>query len=201
MRNYKEKVYNSIYGHEKSSYESPYGFVAFVYKILKKREVNRYQVAYDLLPSIRDGRLLDVGYGNGDLIFICRSKFRECYGVDISLARVERAKRHALEKHIDCLYFYEYDVDKGLPFSDSFFDAVTCIAVLEHVFNPPNVVNEIHRVLKPDGFLLCRFRMLPGFPIEFSCYSENCQRLVEYTWVQIGNTYIGSLRMYSLNCF
>jgi len=63
-------------------------------------------------------------------------------------------QRDALEKHIDGLYFYEYDVDKGLPFSDSFFDAVTCIAVLEHVFNPPNVLNEIHRVLKPNGFLI-----------------------------------------------
>jgi len=164
MRNYKEKVYNSVYGHEKSSYESPYGFVAFLYKILKKREVNRYQVAYDLLPSIRDGRLLDLGCGNGDLIFICRSKFRECYGVDISLARVERAKRHALERHIDGLYFCEYDVDKGLPFSDSFFDAVTCIAVLEHVFNPPNVVNEIHRVLKPNGFFIVQVPNVAWFP-------------------------------------
>jgi ubiquinone/menaquinone biosynthesis C-methylase UbiE len=106
MRNYKEKVYNSIHGHEKSSYESPYGFIAFLYKNLKKREVNRYQIACNLLPSIRDGKLLNVGCGDGNLIFICRSKFRECYGVDISLARVEHAKKRALERHIDGLYFY-----------------------------------------------------------------------------------------------
>jgi len=84
---------------------------------------------------------------------------------------------------------------KGYHLAILFFDAVTCIAVLEHVFNPPNVVNEIHRVLNLLGFLSYRFLMLPGFPIEFSCYLENCQRLVEYIRVQIGNTYIGSLKM------
>ena len=57
-------------------------------------------------------------------MFICREKFGECYEINISKVRVERARKLALEKHINGLYFYEYDVDKGLPFSDSFFDAV-----------------------------------------------------------------------------
>ncbi|MHA1834243.1 MAG: hypothetical protein ACTSV7_09635 [Candidatus Baldrarchaeia archaeon] len=33
-------------------------------------------------------------------------------------------------------------MDNGLPFSNSFSDAVTCIAVLEHVFNPSNVISD-----------------------------------------------------------
>jgi ubiquinone/menaquinone biosynthesis C-methylase UbiE len=165
MNNCKKKVYDKAYGYEECFYEPSHGLMGFLYKKLRKREINRYQVTYDLLPPIGEsGRLLDVGCGDGDLVFICRKKFGECYGIDISKVRIERARKRALEKHMDGLYFYECDADEGLPFSDSFFDAVTCIAVLEHVFNPPNVVNEIHRVLKPNGFFIVQVPNVAWFP-------------------------------------
>jgi SAM-dependent methyltransferase len=40
-----------------------------------------------------------------------------------------------------------------LPFRDGAFDGVWIQAVLEHVLEPQAVVNEIHRVLKPDGIV------------------------------------------------
>ncbi len=39
-----------------------------------------------------------------------------------------------------------------LPFADNSLDAITCVAVLEHVKNPFKAAEEIHRVLKPGGF-------------------------------------------------
>jgi len=41
----------------------------------------------------------------------------------------------------------------SLPFADGVFDGVVCQAVLEHVADPPRVVGEIHRVLKPGGLV------------------------------------------------
>lgn len=41
-----------------------------------------------------------------------------------------------------------------LPFADKTLDAITCIAVLEHVKNPFKAVSEMHRVLKPGGLCL-----------------------------------------------
>jgi len=38
----KEMVYDDIYGRKKVSYESPHGLIAFIYRKLKKFEVNRY---------------------------------------------------------------------------------------------------------------------------------------------------------------
>jgi ubiquinone/menaquinone biosynthesis C-methylase UbiE len=164
MDDYKKKVYDKVYGHE-GVYKPSHGLIDLLYRKLRKREINRYQVTYDLLPSIgKSGRLLDVGCGDGDLVFICREKFGECYGIDISDVRVERAKRRALEKHTNNIYFYVCDADEGLPFSDSFFDAVTCISVLEHVFNPPNVVNEIHRVLKLGGVFIVQVPNVAWLP-------------------------------------
>jgi SAM-dependent methyltransferase len=41
-----------------------------------------------------------------------------------------------------------------LPLRDAFFDLVICTQVLEYVEEPRKVIGEIHRVLKPGGFLL-----------------------------------------------
>lgn len=41
----------------------------------------------------------------------------------------------------------------ALPFADGSFDAAVCQAVLEHVADPPRVVAEIHRVLRPEGLV------------------------------------------------
>jgi SAM-dependent methyltransferase len=40
-----------------------------------------------------------------------------------------------------------------LPFEDGTFDGVICQAVLEHVLEPWRVVEEIHRVLRPNGLV------------------------------------------------
>jgi SAM-dependent methyltransferase len=41
----------------------------------------------------------------------------------------------------------------GIPLADGSVDAVWVQAVLEHVLEPARVVEEIHRVLKPDGLV------------------------------------------------
>jgi SAM-dependent methyltransferase len=50
--------------------------------------------------------------------------------------------------------FATCDVDQGTNFEDETFDFITCIAVLEHLFNPFEVVEEFRRILKDGGRLL-----------------------------------------------
>lgn len=45
----------------------------------------------------------------------------------------------------------------NFPFSNSSFDYVISNQVLEHVIEPRHLVEEIHRVLKPNGLLLITF--------------------------------------------
>lgn len=40
-----------------------------------------------------------------------------------------------------------------VPFPDGYFDAVVAMAMLEHVVDPIRCVSEIHRVLRPEGFV------------------------------------------------
>lgn len=52
-------------------------------------------------------------------------------------------------EHIDV--FYD---GKKLPFPDADFDSVLSSEVFEHIFNLPDIIREIHRVMKPGGKLL-----------------------------------------------
>lgn len=48
------------------------------------------------------------------------------------------------------------NIDGTLPFVSDYFDLVTCFGVLHHIPNISKVVQEVHRCLKPGGFLLIR---------------------------------------------
>lgn len=68
---------------------------------------------------------------------------------------VERDPTHlaAAARRFPWLTILEGDA-ADLPFSDDAVDAVTLLDVLEHVADPPAVVAEIHRILKPGGVLI-----------------------------------------------
>lgn len=46
--------------------------------------------------------------------------------------------------------FLEGSLD-ALPYEDNFFDAINCLDVLEHTFDPEQVIQQFARVLKPGG--------------------------------------------------
>jgi SAM-dependent methyltransferase len=54
----------------------------------------------------------------------------------------------------------------ALPFNDGSFDYVVSNQVLEHVRDKDRILDEIHRVLRPDGTFLVSFpnRLFPGNP-------------------------------------
>jgi SAM-dependent methyltransferase len=63
-----------------------------------------------------------------------------------------------------------------LPFEDATFDAVVCQAVLEHVLDPPRVVAEMHRVLRPGGLLYAEIPFMQQV-------HEGAYDLTRYTYV------------------
>lgn len=140
------------------------GIISFLYEKLKKFEIYREDVANDLLSN--GLRFLDIGCGNGNLVFKAREKFSEVWGVDISNIRLERAR---LNVHSDTkkIHFLQCDVNEGLPFNNSFFDTVTCIAVLDHVFNPPSLLKEVHRVIKLGGEFIVQVTNFAWLPYRF----------------------------------
>ncbi len=93
-------------------------------------------------------KLLDVGCGIGTITQELIKIGFDTIGIDFSAKAIEICHtKHLNAKHVD--------VDKeGLPFDNDHFDVVWMGDVLEHVFDPINLLEEANRVLKPGGRLL-----------------------------------------------
>jgi len=99
--------------------------------------------------GLRSGHVLDIGCGNFPY-FLSQTMFAKKTGVD---------KEVGVAAHgLDGIELRQWDVgnEKMLPFSNDSFEAVTMLAVLEHL-EPENLVevlDEIYRVLKNKGSLI-----------------------------------------------
>jgi methionine biosynthesis protein MetW len=119
-----------------------------VHGTFRRWEAHRTDVVSGLLRP--GAALLDVGCGDGDLLKRNMRRFQRLHGVDIAMNRVSRAAAGGSRD----ILVQVADIDAGLPYDDGRFDAVTCVAVLEHVFDPAALVRELARVLKCEGQLV-----------------------------------------------
>ena len=116
---------------------------------------DRFEIVADYLKKEWSGKenmqILDVGCGDGvyekllDPEIIKNNNF---FGLDIS--DLQREKSKAVFKEIKGIDF-EKD---SIPYEDGRFDYAICSEVVEHLFYPEKILNEIKRVLKPGGILI-----------------------------------------------
>lgn len=102
------------------------------------------------LAHWRGVRVLDVGCGGGFTSEFLAQRGAIVAGIDQSSACIEAAKNHAVQGGLTINY--QQGVAEVLPYSDTSFDCVVCVDVLEHVANLRHTLQEIYRVLKPGGF-------------------------------------------------
>jgi 2-polyprenyl-3-methyl-5-hydroxy-6-metoxy-1,4-benzoquinol methylase len=99
------------------------------------------------LPAPRfPARLLDVGCGNGDLLVRMRLLGWDVEAVELDPIAVRTARTRGLEVRQGELQSQQYPADS--------FDAITMAHLIEHVYDPPRLVREAHRILKPGGTLV-----------------------------------------------
>lgn len=96
-----------------------------------------------LLPLHENGRVLEIGFGNGRLLQALRDKGNDVYGIDVSQGLVEGARAAGFQ-NVDLLDVSE----EPLPYDGDFFDAIYCYEVFEHLANPYRLFYEIRRTLK-----------------------------------------------------
>lgn len=146
MSDYRRNFYEDLYGASGRGGTSGPG--GLIYRLT----LSRYDAVFRLLPG--GNRLLDVACGTGGFAFKAREKYGEVHGIDLTEINIARAKKNALDLGIGGVHFLRADADARLPHEDSFFDAVTCIASLQFMFDPYHVMDELNRVLKSGGILV-----------------------------------------------
>jgi len=91
------------------------------------------------------GPYLDIGCGTGWLIKCAAHFFSDRYGCDISPVIL----KHARGQCRDCIS----NQAEALPYKNQSFAVISLFATLHHLPEWGPVVEEIHRVLKPGGWL------------------------------------------------
>lgn len=117
-----------------------------------------YYQALDFVGLQGEERVLDLGCGRGELVYLCALKGCECVGVDFSETAVAMARDlvdNLPENFREKARILKMDVKK-LDFEDGVFDVVFMLDIVEHLYpwELEAALTEGARVLKPDGKLL-----------------------------------------------
>ena len=111
---------------------------------------DRHRKVLDIFSHYKFERILDVGCGDGNFSVLLKEvcKAKEVYGIEISEKGAEMARKNGVK----C---YQLDVDEeDFPFEDNYFNAVTALELIEHLFDPDHFLEEVYRVLKPEGIFV-----------------------------------------------
>lgn len=111
----------------------------FLEPLLRRMRMSKILPVIKKFPTCT---LLDIGCGwEAKFLLDAEPYIFQGVGVDFKAPEINTGKVTTLRLHLS----------ERLPFSDSSFDVVTMLAVLEHLDSPENIVQEIRRVLRPGG--------------------------------------------------
>lgn len=110
------------------------------FAFLRPKEASLYQPFKPFKSPI-----LDVGCGDGFFAKIAFGKID--VGIDPDEKSIEEAKKRRVYGQAVL-----YD-GKRIPFKDNYFATIVCNSTFEHITNLDVVLNEVGRVLKPNGLL------------------------------------------------
>lgn len=111
------------------------------------------------------GEMLDVGCGAGSFLASMRARGWSVRGLEINENAARRAQAKGLDVFCGTL--------NAARFASGTFDYIRASHSFEHMTRPHEVLDEIHRLLKPDGKLLIavpNYRSLPAHLFAASWY-------------------------------
>ncbi|CDM65838.1 Methyltransferase domain [Pyrinomonas methylaliphatogenes] len=124
--------------------------------------IRRLLKTLDYLPPLTDAaQVLELGA----IPYYLTILLKRYYGLQVDTVSFYEVERAQVEQHlVESRKYGEKFVFKNLslnlerdvlPFDDDTYDLVLCCELLEHLLiNPSHMLSEIHRTLKPEGYLL-----------------------------------------------
>ena len=114
-----------------------------------------------VLKMARGGAVLDLGCSSGGFLQSLKNTGLKLFGIEISEQEAQRARTNSGAE-----VFVGEILDADFP--PESFDIVTCFHVLEHVYNPREVLAKVRNWLKPGGIF---YLLIPNIEtIEISLF-------------------------------
>jgi ubiquinone/menaquinone biosynthesis C-methylase UbiE len=140
-------------------------------------EPERFHSLLDVVAQVKIERVLDVGCGMGQMLYPFM-KFHGAVGVGLDAEPVAcQAGREFYSVHVpSARVTFVHGNAEQLPFPTATFDVVNCGLALPYM-NNSKVLDEVARVLRPDGIFLLRIHHLRYYLSDF-LHSLTSRRLL-----------------------
>lgn len=150
---------------------------------------NRVVRSLNLQPG---ERALDCATGTGDLAVKLKASCKQAQviGTDFCDEMLQRAPQKARDHRVN-VQFLIADV-MNLPFPDASFDAVTISFGIRNVADPKRAIQEMARVLKPNGRMIILEFGQPSIPIISDLYRFYSEKILPW----IGGLVTGQRQAY-----
>jgi demethylmenaquinone methyltransferase/2-methoxy-6-polyprenyl-1,4-benzoquinol methylase len=140
----------------------------------RKRVVN-------LLKKEHPKSLLDVATGTGDLVIeLAKIDAEKIIGLDISPGMLEIGKQKVVNKQLDHRIEMQLGDSEALKFKNETFDGVTIAFGIRNFENLNLGLQEIFRVLKPNGTLVVLETAVPKNPLLKVFYYFYTQKIMPF---------------------
>lgn len=176
--------------------EKTWNRFASVYKVFMGKDRKAYEQMYQLIrKTVRRKNVLELAAGTGLIAKNIVQAAKQIEATDYSPKMIEIAKK---SNHSSKLHFSIQDAC-NLPYGENTFDVIIISNALHIMPKPEKALEEIRRVLKPEGILiaptfthgqvkaakkiLVRLMTITGFQVEHKWTSEEYMIfLMKYGW-------------------
>jgi SAM-dependent methyltransferase len=137
--------------------------IAYLHRVYRQSERASKGAILDVIEPRAHGRLLHCGCGDGEFTVqvACRARVSEAYGIECINDRIEDATDRGV-------IVTKSDLNEPLPYKSRFFNIVHADQIVEHLINIDLFLEEVKRVLRPDGYAILTINNLASWHSRFS---------------------------------
>lgn len=109
----------------------------------------RHRTFPEVFEDRKHRKIIDISSGIG----VVAKRIIENYDCDMDCNEIEQNCLKELQKLKVNITSFDLDSGNPIPIKDNSYDAVICLATLEHLINSDFFIQELHRILKDEGRL------------------------------------------------
>ena len=164
---------NKHYKKWSNSYDQDMKEWGYAYPVQLKKILNKN------LKLKKGIKILDAGCGTGYVAeALIELKFKNIVGIDFSRAMLEIAKQKKIYSRLIC-----QSLNETIKLRSNQFELVVCTGVLTSGHVGPNSIQELIRVVKPQGYFVCSIAECIFKKNGFKKEIENLTEIVKVTFI------------------